>query len=115
MALHPDARDNFSQTGTAINAGATSLNVAQTGAAAVQYAITHLSGSTDVSGNLLLYDGAVAAANVRYQVKIPANSPFQSLFDEPVVLTAGNAATARIDSGSIAVSLNLVGYRISNA
>lgn len=114
--MDPDPRSAWKQTGTAVIAGSTSLNVTQTATANQQYAITNLSGSTDVAGNLLLYDGSVAAANVLYQVKVPANVPWREAWpvEAPLLATSGNAVVARVDSGSIAVSVNVSGYRISN-
>lgn len=113
MALHQDPRDNFSVTGTSTGAGSTSLSASQTAAANVQYAVTHISGSTDLAGNLIVFDGTITGTKL-WQIKLPANTPFSADFTEPLLASPGNAVTARIDTGSLAVSVNAAGYRISS-
>lgn len=109
MAVHKDPRDNFSATGAAVNAGATSLTATQTAATGVQYAITHVSGSTDVAGVLSILDGTTT----KWQIGLPANTPFKADLSEPILCTIGAAASVNVSTGSLAVRANLVGYRIS--
>lgn len=111
----PDPRSAWSITGTVTGPGSTSLTSAQAAGTNMQYAITNISASSDVTGNFVIYDGTVAGTK-KWQIKVAAGTPFSTQFptDAPLLVTPGNAVTAQIDSGSLAVSMNVSGYRIAN-
>lgn len=111
----PDPRSAWSQTAAANNAGATSLAATQTAAANVQYAVTNVSASTDVAGNLTI-KSIGSGSLMLYQMRLAANTPWRDTWetDAPLLGRTGEQVTANVDSGSLTVRVNVSGYGIAN-